>query len=131
MEFLISYKILMGGSLTAMASGLTGCLTTLWAAAEPQINDLTSSIGAGSVLVGSAGVLTAIGALLDKYWKDRSDARQSEERKLRIASQVSRNNWITRELYDWVVELQKAHPEFPKPPNWVKLHDHHEEDPHV
>jgi ABC-type phosphate transport system substrate-binding protein len=116
----------LGSGVVAGVSGLLGAGATVIAQAAPsggQLGDIATSLGTGSVLVGGSGVLIAISTLLKPYWEDRQKNREFEERKLKISTSLRRNNVITRNMYDWIVQARKQNPSLPPPPEWIAIPD--------
>lgn len=116
----------LASGVVAGVSGLLGLGATVIAQAAPpggQLGEIATSLGTGSVLVGGSGILIAISTLLKPYWEDRQKNREFEERKLRISMSLRRNNLITRNMYDWIVQAKKQNPSLPQAPDWVPIPD--------
>lgn len=116
----------LASGVVAGVSGLLGLGATVVAQAAPpggQLNDIATSLGTGSVLVGGSGIIIAVSTILKPYWEDRQKNREFEERKLKISMSLRRNNMITRSMYDWIVQAKKQNPSLPAAPEWVALPD--------
>src|SRR5262245_48037350 len=89
--------------------------------AQAAAPDVSVSIGTGSVLIGGAGLVTALTAFLKPYWDDRQKQREFDERKLQFRNQ--RQNQFIMESHSWMMEAKAALPALPEPPAYDPIPD--------
>jgi hypothetical protein len=104
-----------GGILTASAVVLAETVST-----DP-------AMGAGSFLLGGAGLVAAASAFTKDFWLDRQKQREHELAKLRLANRNGKSFLAIEALLDWVKAARSAVPSLPPPPEFsLKADDDHD-----
>ena len=114
--------------LTTRSLALAGGLLATSAAlvAETITND--PAVGAGSFLLGGAGLIAAISAFTKDYWTDRQKQREHELMLLRIRQRNCRTCVAVHELHTWARAAHAAVPTLPLVPD-LHVDADHEVDP--
>ena len=107
----------------------------LMATTAAVIADAVSSdpaVGAGSYLLGGAGLIAAISAFTKDFWQDRQKARDHELAKLRILARSDRTNEVLEAVVDWIKSARLAVAALPPAPDVHPLPDLRDDaDPHL
>jgi hypothetical protein len=74
------------------------------------------TVGAGSVLLGSAGLIAAISAFTKDFWLDRQRQREYELARLRFRARAHRSAQAVEALLDWARAAREAAPALPPAP---------------
>jgi hypothetical protein len=107
--------------LSAKTITLTGALLATGAAIFSETTS-DATVGAGSFLLGGAGLIAAISAFAKDFWSDRQKQREHEIAKLRIELRNCKTCNALLELYNWARAARRAVPGLPPVPA-VSLHD--------
>lgn len=89
--------------------------TTAALVAETVSSDPT--VGAGSFLLGGAGLIAAISAFTKDFWQDRQKQREHELAKLRLRGRNDRTAATVDALLDWVKAARSSIAALPPAPN--------------
>ena len=85
------------------------------------------TMGAGSVLLGGAGLIAAISAFTKDFWLDRQKQREHELAKLRLQTRNDKSVKAVEALLDWARAASKAAPALPLAPDIsIKADDDHD-----
>jgi hypothetical protein len=97
----------------AVVGGLlaTGAAVIAQATTDP-------SVGAGSFLLGGAGLIAAISAFTKDYWTDRQKQRDHELSLLKVKLRACRACTAVHELYNWAKAAHAAVPALPCVPEF-------------
>jgi hypothetical protein len=95
---------------------LAGGLLATGAAVLAEAGAPDASVGAGSFLLGGAGLIAAISAFTKDFWSDRQKQREHEVAMLRIRLRSCRACSAVLELQHWAKAAQTAVPTLPPVP---------------
>ena len=84
------------------------------------------TMGAGSVLLGSAGLIAAISAFTKDFWLDRQKQREHELAKIRLKSRNDKSVLAVEALLDWAKSARAASPTLPPAPEISLKVDEHD-----
>jgi hypothetical protein len=101
---------------TSKSVAMTGGLIAVSAALIAQATTTDTTVGTGSFLLGSAGLIAAISAFTKDYWSDRQKQREHEVALLRIKLRNCRMCNALNELYIWARTAHNAVPGLPAVP---------------
>ncbi|MDG3005512.1 hypothetical protein [Paludisphaera mucosa] len=108
----------------AYAGGLLATTTAL--VAETVSTD--PAVGAGSFLLGGAGLIAAISAFTKDFWQDRQRQREHELARLRFRAQANRANEALDAVLTWIKEARLTVSALPAAPDIGHLRDHRDDD---
>ncbi|OJW18824.1 MAG: hypothetical protein BGO49_17525 [Planctomycetales bacterium 71-10] len=74
------------------------------------------AVGAGSFLLGGAGLIAAVSAFTKDFWQDRQKQREHELAALRIRSRADRAEAVVAALLGWIKAARAADPALPPAP---------------
>ncbi|WP_165243480.1 hypothetical protein [Paludisphaera soli] len=97
----------------AYAGGLLATSTAL--VAESVSADPT--VGAGSFLLGGAGLIAAISAFTKDFWQDRQKQREHELAKLRIQARTDHAAEVVEAVLGWIRAARAADGALPPAPD--------------
>ena len=95
-------------AITSRTVTMTGGLLAAGAAVIAQATTTDTTVGAGSFLLGGAGLIAAISAFTKDYWTDRQKQRKHEVALLRIKNRNCQTYTGLRELYNWAKDARAA-----------------------
>ena len=95
-------------AITSRTVTMTGGLLAAGAAVIAQATTTDTTVGAGSFLLGGAGLIAAISAFTKDYWTDRQKQREHEVALLRIKNRNCQTYTGLRELYNWAKDARAA-----------------------
>lgn len=95
---------------------MTGGLLAAGAAVIAQATTTDTTVGAGSFLLGGAGLIAAISAFTKDYWSDRQKQREHEVALLRIKNRNFQIHRGLHTLYNWAKDAQTAVANLPPVP---------------
>lgn len=81
------------------------------------------AVGAGSFLLGGAGLIAAISAFTKDFWQDRQKQREHELAALRIRERGDRIEGAVEGLLAWIKAARAADATLPPAPEFAPIRD--------
>lgn len=108
--------------VTTKSITILGGLLATGAAVIAESVSTDPAVGAGSFILGGAGLIAAISAFAKDYWSDRQKQRDHEISVLRIKLRTCRSCNAVHELYSWARSAHNAVSALPAVPE-LRLDD--------
>jgi len=97
---------------------VTGGVLAAGAVVVAEAVSTDPTLGAGSFLLGGAGLVAAMSAFSKDFWLDRQKQRENELAKLRIRSRNAEAVQALQALLEWTKAARAAVPTLPPPPEF-------------
>lgn len=81
------------------------------------------AVGAGSFLLGGAGLIAAISAFTKDFWQDRQKQRDHELAALRVRARIDRADDAVEVLMSWIKAARAADASLPPAPEIAAYRD--------
>lgn len=101
----------------------TGGLAATTGALVAQTVSSDPAVGAGSFLLGGAGLIAALSAFTKDFWQDRQKQREHELAKLRLQTRGDRLEVVLTEVLGWIKAAHANDAGLPPAPELGPLSD--------